>query len=57
MKRMSLNIGRATGFPWDHQLQVLPPPLAVLGDWHQYRQMEEVVVVLAVVEQVVETKA
>ena len=57
MKRTSLSVGGASGLPWDHQLQVLPPPLAVLGDWHQYRQVEGVVVVLAVVEQVVKTEA
>ena len=55
MKRTSLSVGGATSLPWDHQLQVLPPPLAVLGDQNQ--QVEEVVVVLAVVEQVVETEA
>ena len=56
MKRTSLSVDGAIGLPWDHQLQVLPLPLTVLGDWHQYRQVEEVVV-RAVVEQVVETEA
>ena len=55
MKRTSLSVGGATGLPWDHQLQVLPPPFAVLGD--QDQQVEEVVVVQAVVEEVTETEA
>ena len=55
MKRTSLSVGGATGLPWDHQLQVLPHPLVVLED--QDQPVEEVVVVEAVVEQVVETRA
>ena len=55
MKRTSLSVGGATGPSWDHQLQVLPPPLVVLGD--QDQQVDEVVVVLVMVEQVVETEA
>ena len=48
MKRTSLSVGGATGLPWDHQLQVLPHPLTMLGD--QDQQVDEVVVVQAVVE-------
>ena len=57
MKRTSLSVGGATDLLEDHQLQRLPPLLTELGGWHQYRQVEEVVVVQAVVEEVAETEA
>ena len=57
MKRMSLSVDGATDLPKDHQLQRLPPLRAELGCWHQCQQVEEVVVVLAVVEEVAKTEA
>ena len=56
IKRTSLSVGGATDLPKDHQLQRLPL-LAELGGWHQCQQVEEVVVVRAMVEEVVETEA
>ena len=57
IKRTSLSVGGATDLPEDHQLQRLPPLLTELGGWHQCQQVEEVVVVRAMVEEVVETEA
>ena len=57
MKRTSLSVGGATDLPKDHQLQRLSPLLTELGGWHQCRQVEEVVVVRAVVEEVAGTEA
>ena len=57
MKRTSLSVGGVIDLPKDHQLQRLPPLCAELGGWHQCQQVEEVVVVWAVVEEVAETKA
>ena len=57
MKRTSLSVGGATDLPKDHQLQRLPSLLVELGGWHQCQQVEEVVVVRAVVEEVAETEA
>ena len=50
-----MSVGGVIDLLKDHQLQVLPPPLAMPGDEDQL--VEEVVVEQAVVEQVAETEA
>ena len=56
MKRTSLSVGGAIDLPKDHQVQRLPPLRTKLGGWHQCQQVEEVVVVRAVVVEVAKTE-